>query len=349
VLDEINEKYKPGEAEFMIILDSLSSLPSTKELEDAKTGNDKADFTRSKEVRSIFRSITVKLSRHKIPMIITAHVYASIGCLTADNKVIARGLFGIPVKTNIDKVKIGSKVKTLFGWKAVSNAFNYDKKDKLLEIDIGGNIIKCTKNHKFMVKQDDKIVWKKAKHLKINDLVIRNSFKMETLSVRSVKTISSDAVYDIEVEDVGHYILDNGIVSHNSFFPSNSVAGGGGIKYASDYIFMITKAKHKDGEEVIGGVLTCKAIKNRDAKPETKIKMLLSFNKGLHPYYGLLDYAIKAGVIVEDGKKYVYNDEKYTEKEIYQNSKLIFTKETLEKMDEFIKLQSYLELMKMKS
>jgi intein/homing endonuclease len=44
-----------------------------------------------------------------------------------------------------------------------------------------------------------------------------------------VKKIKKDTVYDIEVENAHHYILDNGTISHNSiggYFPSNVQSGG---------------------------------------------------------------------------------------------------------------------------
>ena len=65
-------------------------------------------------------------------------------------------------------------------------------------------------------------------------------------TVTKISKIKPEKVYDITVKDAEHYILDNGIISHNSFFPGQVMGGGGGIKFASDYVCQLSKAKDKD-------------------------------------------------------------------------------------------------------
>jgi intein/homing endonuclease len=51
---------------------------------------------------------------------------------------------------------------------------------------------------------------------------------LSTIKVKNIKE-SFNSVYDIEVKDSKHYILSNGIVSHNSvgsYVPSNIQSGG---------------------------------------------------------------------------------------------------------------------------
>ena len=59
----------------MIILDSAGNLATAKEIEDAKTGSEKSDMTRSKVLKSIFRIIMTPLADLKIPFIFTNHTY----------------------------------------------------------------------------------------------------------------------------------------------------------------------------------------------------------------------------------------------------------------------------------
>lgn len=59
----------------MIILDSAGNLATAKEIEDAATGSEKADMTRSKILKSIFRIIMTPLADLKIPFIFTNHTY----------------------------------------------------------------------------------------------------------------------------------------------------------------------------------------------------------------------------------------------------------------------------------
>jgi len=52
---------------------------------------------------------------------------------------------------------------------------------------------------------------------------------MREIKIKNIKNIPSEPVYDIEVGDHGHYILGNGIISHNSMgsmYSSTQSAGG---------------------------------------------------------------------------------------------------------------------------
>ena len=202
VLDELNSKYKHGDVEVLIVLDSLGNLPSSKEVADTKSGEQKQDMTRTKEVRSIFRQITVKLAKLGMRMIITNHTYTNI-------------------------MSVGQQV----------------------------------------------------------------------------------------------------------------LAGGGGIKYAADTIITLTKAKEKDGTEVIGNTITSTAVKARDSKENTKAKHLLSYSHGLHPYFGLIEYAVDCPDIpwTKSGNKIVIGDKSYFPKAIYKKASTFFTQDVLEKLNVYMK------------
>ena len=60
-------------------MDSMAMVASNKEIKDAMTGNDAADMTRAKELRSFFRIVTSDLNSLGIPMIFTNHVGVNIG------------------------------------------------------------------------------------------------------------------------------------------------------------------------------------------------------------------------------------------------------------------------------
>ena len=61
----------------MIILDSAGNLATQKEIDDAASGSDKADMTRSKVLKSIFRIIMTPMADLKIPFLFTNHTYQS--------------------------------------------------------------------------------------------------------------------------------------------------------------------------------------------------------------------------------------------------------------------------------
>lgn len=180
ILNEYNDrKEKP---KLMVILDSLGNLSTRKEIRDVETGNDKADMTRAKVIKSVFRVLNRKLALAKIPMIITNHVYDSVG----------------------------------------------------------------------------------------------------------------------------------------SFIPQKVLSGGSGLKYSASTIIFLSRKKvkdKKDTKKVNGYIFTCKTAKNRFCKPESSVQIYLSFKRGLHPYYGLQDFA--EPMIKKLSRGWEYNGEKITEKKLF--------------------------------
>lgn len=68
-----------------VALDSLGMLATTKEIDDAISGNTAADMTRAKTIRSLFRIITSDLTGLGIPFVFTNHTYASTGMFPTIN------------------------------------------------------------------------------------------------------------------------------------------------------------------------------------------------------------------------------------------------------------------------
>ena len=67
---------KPSERqELMFVCDSLGNLSTQKEMEDAESGSEKQDMTRTRLIKSAFRTITLKMGLLNIPFFITNHVY----------------------------------------------------------------------------------------------------------------------------------------------------------------------------------------------------------------------------------------------------------------------------------
>lgn len=75
--DLLQKRLRKGEdiPKLMVVLDSAGSLATEKEVGDALSASDKADMTRAKILKSIFRIITVRLAECKVPFIFTNHTY----------------------------------------------------------------------------------------------------------------------------------------------------------------------------------------------------------------------------------------------------------------------------------
>lgn len=94
MLDGISNSPEKDRKRFMIVLDSLGNLSSSKELKDSISGKETADMTRSKEIRSAFRTITRRLGKLRIPLIVVNHTYEVIGAWTPNKNVKVTSMGG---------------------------------------------------------------------------------------------------------------------------------------------------------------------------------------------------------------------------------------------------------------
>lgn len=146
----------------------------------------------------------------------------------------------------------------------------------------------------------------------------------------SIKKSDVKKVVGLNVRDVHHYILENGIISGNS--------GGGGLKFAADQIAMLSKRKEKDGNEVIGNVVHVKLWKSRLSKENKQVDVLLTYDGGLDRYYGLLDLAERYGVFKKVSTRYELPDgSKQFGSAIYKDPTRFFTKEVLDAINVGVK------------
>ena len=78
ILDNMLKMKEKERKPLLIVLDSLGMLPSAKELTDALDDKQVRDMTKSQIIKSIFRLITNKLGKLKVPMIVTNHTYKTM-------------------------------------------------------------------------------------------------------------------------------------------------------------------------------------------------------------------------------------------------------------------------------
>lgn len=124
-----------------------------------------------------------------------------------------------------------------------------------------------------------------------------------------------------------------------SYIPKKEMSGGGGAKYASSLTLFLSKAKDKDGTDVVGNIITVKTDKSRYSREQQSIKLKLSFETGLDKYYGMLDIAEKTGVIQKVSTQYMLPDgSKVFGKHINENPEKYFTSEILNLINERCKV-----------
>ena len=74
-LDQDSDVRRP----FMMVLDSLGQLSSTKEIEDTAKGEETRDMTKAQVLKATFRVLNLKLSKAGIPLLVCNHVYDVVG------------------------------------------------------------------------------------------------------------------------------------------------------------------------------------------------------------------------------------------------------------------------------
>ena len=81
VLDKYNSQDPSDRKPLLLIIDSLGMLSTTKEMEDTAEGKETRDMTRAQIVKAVFRVLTLKLGKAKVPLIITNHTYDVVGSM----------------------------------------------------------------------------------------------------------------------------------------------------------------------------------------------------------------------------------------------------------------------------
>ena len=154
--------------------------------------------------------------------------------------------------------------------------------------------------------------------------IVKSAFRVLTLKLgqANVPMIMTNHTYDV----IG------------SMFPQKEMGGGSGLKYAASSIVYLGKRKEKEGTEVVGNVIHCKNYKSRLTKENAQIDVRLTYKQGLDKYYGLLELGESAGVFKKVSTRYELPDgTKVFGKSINTEPEKYFTKEVLDKIDEYAK------------
>ena len=153
--------------------------------------------------------------------------------------------------------------------------------------------------------------------------VIKATFRVLTLKLgkAGIPMIMTNHTYDV----VG------------SMFPTKEMGGGSGLKYAASTIVYLSKKKVKEGTEVIGNIVHCKLYKSRLTKENAMVDVLLSYDAGLHPYYGLVDIALKYNIIKKVSTRLEFPDgTKAFEKSVYKEPEKYFTEDVMKQLEQAV-------------
>jgi RecA/RadA recombinase len=124
LLDLVKKVKAAGETpKILLILDSLGMLSTDKELNDAMKGHNAADMgAKAKELRKLFRVITLDLTAAKIPLICTNHVYAGGGYIPTKESSGGDGpIFAMSAVAFLSKAQLKDGAGTKTGIIVTSN------------------------------------------------------------------------------------------------------------------------------------------------------------------------------------------------------------------------------------
>jgi len=306
----------------MFFIDSIGLSASKKEVEDALAEKSSQDMTRAKQLSSIARMITPVLSMKQVVCLAINHVYktqemfakdvVSGGCVAAGTKIkLADGTL-----KNIEDVLVGDIVLSKDGAKPVTHVWNPETltngTPECYEIEFeDGYKVVCSENHKFYFAPAN--TWFEAKNMEENTSFSKISMSTEYdagsfsfsndtgkvddclnfnnrifIKTKSIKSVGTLPVYDISVADSESYVLENGVITHNTK-----------LELASQGILLITRSKEKDDDGVSGYTFNIKIMKSRFAREETRVPVTVTWDGGIHRWSGMAEIASKLGVIQE--------------------------------------------------
>ena len=87
ILNKYMETKESERKPLFFVLDSLGGTSTEKEISDMSEGKDTRDMTKAQLIRGTFRVITLKLGRAKVALLVTAHVYDTIGSYISTKEV----------------------------------------------------------------------------------------------------------------------------------------------------------------------------------------------------------------------------------------------------------------------
>ena len=151
--------------------------------------------------------------------------------------------------------------------------------------------------------------------------VVKSIFRVLTLKLgkANVPLIVTNHTYDV----VGAYV------------PTKEMGGGSGLKYAASSIVFLSKSKEKDGKEVIGNLIKCRAQKSRLTKENSLVTTRLYYDeRGLDRYYGLLELGEKYGIIPRKGNRVVFGESSAFPSVVLASPEKYFTEEIMAQLEE---------------
>lgn len=170
-------------------------------------------------------------------------------------------------------------VMTLDGYKEITKLYINGKQDTI-KIMAGQSKIEATHNHKILVRaSEEATAWRRLDELKIGDKILLKNAELLEEEISSIER-GNDYTYDIEVKDNHHYILNNGIISHNTISFLADCSSGMEPVFGLVFTRKIEKENKVYEHVYLVDPIFKKHIESNHAADAEKIYKYVSSNKG---------------------------------------------------------------------
>jgi hypothetical protein len=135
------------------------------------------------------------------------------------------------------------------------------------------------------------------------------------MKIKSIKSVGKLPVFDISVDQAEHYVLENGVITHNT-----------GVYYSSDNVWIVGRQQEKPDKTITGYHFVINIEKSRYVVEKSKIPITVMFDGGINKWSGLFDIAKEGGYIEAGEKKGKYTtkmikwDGDFKESEVSDNT-----------------------------
>ena len=108
------------------------------------------------------------------------------------------------------------------------------------------------------------------------------------MKIKSIMPVGKMPVYDLSVEDVQHYVLKNGAVTHNT-----------GVQYSVDTAIIIGRRQIGKSTDLEGYEFVLNIDKSRFVREKSKFFLSVTFEGGIKQYSGLYELGEELGFIIK--------------------------------------------------
>jgi len=133
---------------------------------------------------------------------------------------------------------------------------------------------------------------------------------------------------------------------HPDKYAPEQIGGGKAMRLLPSILVTLKKKPLLENESVkgspiVGNKITATTVKNRGYPPFQESTIMIDYEKGVLPFAGVLELAVEAGIVEQNGAWYSYGDERLGQGKINAMKALEKVPEILDKIDVWLENTGY--------